>query len=185
MSGGQVLREIVVVQVGARMRVKVEESKGKGSGGRGLGNEWGRVLRRLWWCKKAGVELGVRVEVKEHLSDVSRLPIWSSVEEQSAFTFPKFPRISPTLMQPEPVTTFLLYLNSWSPLTRPYLVMRQMQMKPSILLLKGCSKVAEGATTIYMEQLRALPMAIPPLLSTFQTCVSTPRDQLRDPIRSA
>lgn len=70
-------------------------------------------------------------------------------------------------------------------------------------------KVAEGATALYMEQLRgiqyitdrgaqqlsvdieylsnvlsALSMPIPPVLSTFHTCLSTPRDQLRDLIKS-
>lgn len=66
-------------------------------------------------------------------------------------------------------------------------------------------KVAEGATALYMEQLRgvqyitdrgalqlsadidylsnvlsALSMPIPPILATFQTCLSTPREQLKD-----
>lgn len=70
-------------------------------------------------------------------------------------------------------------------------------------------KVAEGATALYMEQLRgiqyitdrgaqqlsvdieylsnvlsALSMPIPPVLSTFHTCLSTPRDQLKDFIKS-
>lgn len=70
-------------------------------------------------------------------------------------------------------------------------------------------KVAEGATALYMEQLRgiqyitdrgaqqlsvdieylsnvlsALSMPIPPVLSTFHTCLSTPRDQLKDFIKA-
>lgn len=70
-------------------------------------------------------------------------------------------------------------------------------------------KVAEGATALYMEQLRgiqyitdrgaqqlsvdieylsnvlsALSMPIPPCLATFQTCFSTPKDQLKDLIKS-
>ncbi|VAI92202.1 unnamed protein product [Triticum turgidum subsp. durum] len=70
-------------------------------------------------------------------------------------------------------------------------------------------KVAEGATALFMEQLRgihyitdrgaqqlaadieylnnvlsALSMPIPPFLSTFHACISTPRDQVRDLIKS-
>nr|VDD17289.1 unnamed protein product [Brassica rapa] len=70
-------------------------------------------------------------------------------------------------------------------------------------------KVAEGATALYMEQLRgiqyisdrgaqqlcidieylsnvlaALSMPIPPVLATFQTCVATPRDELKDVMKS-
>lgn len=66
-------------------------------------------------------------------------------------------------------------------------------------------KVAEGASALYMEQLRgiqyitdhgaqqlsvdieylsnvlsALSVPIPPALATFHTCLSTPRDQLKD-----
>jgi conserved oligomeric Golgi complex subunit 7 len=69
-------------------------------------------------------------------------------------------------------------------------------------------QVAEGATALFMEQLRgiqyitdrgaqlaadieylnnvlsALSMLIPPFLSTFHACVSTPRDQVRGMIKS-
>ncbi|CAF2322071.1 unnamed protein product [Brassica napus] len=70
-------------------------------------------------------------------------------------------------------------------------------------------KVAEGATALYMEQLRgiqyisdrgaqqlcvdieylsnvlaALSMPIPPVLATFQTCLATPRDELKDVMKS-
>lgn len=70
-------------------------------------------------------------------------------------------------------------------------------------------KVAEGATALYMEQLRgiqyitdrgaqqlstdiehlsyvisALSMPIPPVLATFHSCLSTPRDQLKDFVKS-
>lgn len=86
---------------------------------------------------------------------------------------------------------------------------------PSVFLLTVISfafvfeKVAEGATALYMEQLRgiqyitdrgaqqlsvdieylsnvlsALSMPIPTCLATFQTCFSTPKDQLKDLIKS-
>lgn len=70
-------------------------------------------------------------------------------------------------------------------------------------------KVAEGASALYMEQLRgiqyitdhgaqqlsvdieylsnvlsALSVPIPPALATFHTCLSTPRDQLKDQLKS-
>jgi hypothetical protein len=70
-------------------------------------------------------------------------------------------------------------------------------------------QVAEGATALYMEQLRgiqyitdrgaqqlsvdieylsnvlsALSMPIPPILATFHTCLSTPRDQLKQLVKS-
>jgi conserved oligomeric Golgi complex subunit 7 len=70
-------------------------------------------------------------------------------------------------------------------------------------------QVAEGATALFMEQLRgiqyitdrgaqqlaadieylsnvlsALSMLIPPFLSTFHACVSSPRDQVRGMIKS-
>lgn len=70
-------------------------------------------------------------------------------------------------------------------------------------------KVAEGATALYMEQLRgiqyitdrgaqqlsvdieylsnvlsALSMPIPPVLATFHTCLSTARDDLKEFIKS-
>ena len=70
-------------------------------------------------------------------------------------------------------------------------------------------KVAEGATALYTEQLRgiqyitdrgaqqlsvdieylsnvlsALSMPIPAVLATFHTCLSTPRDQLKDLVKS-
>lgn len=70
-------------------------------------------------------------------------------------------------------------------------------------------QVAEGATALYMEQLRgihhitdwgaqqlsvdieylsnvlsALSMPIPPVLATFHTCLSTPKDQLKELLKS-
>ncbi|GMH29675.1 hypothetical protein Nepgr_031518 [Nepenthes gracilis] len=147
-------------------------------------------------------------KVRQHLSDVSRLPIWSAVEEQSAFPLPSFSA------HPQSYVTNI----------GEYLLTLPQQLEP---LAEGISgddtnaddaqyfatewmfKVAEGATAIYTEQLRgiqyitdrgaqqlsvdieylgnvlsALSMPIPPVLSTFQTCLSIPRDQLRDLITS-
>ncbi|XVF49363.1 hypothetical protein PTKIN_Ptkin04bG0005700 [Pterospermum kingtungense] len=147
-------------------------------------------------------------KVRQRLSDVSRLPIWSAVEEQSAFHLP----------------TFSAYPQSYVTSVGEYLLTLPQQLEP---LAEGISnsdanndeaqffatewmfKVAEGATALYMEQLRgiqyitdrgaqqlsvdieylsnvlsALSMPIPPVLATFQTCLGTPRDQLKDLVKS-
>ncbi|KAF8412995.1 hypothetical protein HHK36_000967 [Tetracentron sinense] len=147
-------------------------------------------------------------KVRQRLSDVSRLPIWSSVEEPSAF----------------PLPSFSAYPQSYVTSVGEYLLTLPQQLEP---LAEGISnsngntdeaqffatewmfKVAEGATALYMEQLRgiqfitdrgaqqlsadieylsnvlsALSMPIPPILATFHTCLSTHRDRLRDLVKS-
>ncbi|XP_021287062.1 conserved oligomeric Golgi complex subunit 7 [Herrania umbratica] len=147
-------------------------------------------------------------KVRQRLSDVSRLPIWSAIEEQSAF----------------PLPTFSAYPQSYVTSVGEYLLTLPQQLEP---LAEGISnsdanneeaqffatewmfKVAEGATALYMEQLRgiqyitdrgaqqlsvdieylsnvlsALSMPIPPVLATFQTCFGTSRDQLKDLLKS-
>ncbi|KAI9115329.1 hypothetical protein K1719_013648, partial [Acacia pycnantha] len=146
-------------------------------------------------------------KVRQRLSEVARLPIWSSVEEQSAF----------------PLPTFSAYPQSYVTSVGEYLLTLPQQLEP---LAEGISntdtseeaqffatewmfKVAEGATALYIEQLRgiqyisdrgaqqlsvdieylsnvlsALSMPIPPVLATFQTCLSTSRDQLKDLLKT-
>lgn len=148
-------------------------------------------------------------KVRQRLSDVAHLPIWSAVEEQSAF----------------PLPTFSAYPQSYVTSVGEYLLTLPQQLEP---LAEGISsnsdinsdeaqffatewmfKVAEGATALYMEQLRgiqyitdhgaqqlsvdieylsnvlsALSMPVPPVLATFQTCLSTQRDQLKDLIKA-
>ncbi|KAL7183996.1 hypothetical protein ACSBR2_026213 [Camellia fascicularis] len=147
-------------------------------------------------------------KVRQRLSDVSRLPIWSSIEEPSAFHLP----------------SFSAYPQSYVTSVGEYLLTLPQQLEP---LAEGISdgdantddaqffatewmfKVAEGATALYMEQLRgihfindrgaqqlsvdieylsnvlsALSMPIPQILATFHTCLSTPRDQLKDLVKS-
>ncbi|KAJ4953366.1 hypothetical protein NE237_030198 [Protea cynaroides] len=147
-------------------------------------------------------------KVRQRLSEVSRLPIWSSVEETSAF----------------PLPSFSVYPQSYVTSVGEYLLTLPQQLDP---LAEGISsseanteeaqffatewmfKVAEGATALYMEQLRgiqyitdrgaqqlsadieylsnvlsALSMPIPQFLSTYHSCLSTPRDQLRDLLKS-
>ncbi|ONK80125.1 uncharacterized protein A4U43_C01F14140 [Asparagus officinalis] len=147
-------------------------------------------------------------KVRQRLNDVSRMPIWSSVEEQSAL----------------PLPSFSAYPQAYVTSVGEYLLTLPQQLEP---LAEGISsndggtdeaqffatewmfKVAEGATALFMEQLRgihyitdrgaqqlsadieylsnvlfALSMPIPPFLSTYHTCLSKPRDQLRDLIKS-
>ncbi|GMJ05953.1 Conserved Oligomeric Golgi Complex 7, EMBRYO YELLOW [Hibiscus trionum] len=147
-------------------------------------------------------------KVRQRLSDVSRMPIWSAVEEQTAFHLP----------------TFSAYPQSYVTSVGEYLLTLPQQLEP---LAEGISnsdanndeaqffatewmfKVAEGATALYMEQLRgiqyitdrgaqqlsvdieylsnvlsALSMPIPQVLATFQTCLGTPRQQLKDLLKS-
>ncbi|KAK9143070.1 hypothetical protein Syun_012470 [Stephania yunnanensis] len=147
-------------------------------------------------------------KVRQRLSDVARLPIWSAIEEKSSSTLP----------------SFSVYPQSYVTSVGEYLLTLPQQLEP---LAEGISstdpntdeaqffatewmfKVAEGAMTLYMEQLRgiqyvtdwgaqqlsadieylsnvlaALSMTISPILSTFHTCLSTPRDQLPDLLKS-
>lgn len=147
-------------------------------------------------------------KVRQRLSDVSRLPIWSSVEEHSAL----------------PLPTFSSYPQSYVTSVGEYLLTLPQQLEP---LAEGISnsnanndeaqffaaewmcKVAEGTAALYTEQLRgiqhvtdrgaqqlsvdieyltnvlsALSMQTPPALATFLTCFSTPRDQLKDLLKS-
>ncbi|XP_031268112.1 conserved oligomeric Golgi complex subunit 7 [Pistacia vera] len=147
-------------------------------------------------------------KVRQRFSDVSRLPIWSSVEEQSAFHLP----------------TFSAYPQSYVTSVGEYLLTLPQQLEPlaegiatgdvnndeaQFFATEWMFKVAEGATALYMEQLRgiqyitdhgaqqlsvdieylsnvlsALSVPIPPVLATFHTCLSTPRDQLKDILKS-
>ncbi|KAG6600174.1 Conserved oligomeric Golgi complex subunit 7, partial [Cucurbita argyrosperma subsp. sororia] len=147
-------------------------------------------------------------KVRQRLSDVSRLPIWASVEEPSAF----------------PLPTFSSYPQSYVTSVGEYLLTLPQQLEP---LAEGISnsnanndeaqffaaewmcKVAEGTAALYTEQLRgiqnvtdrgaeqlsvdieyltnvlsALSMQIPSALATFLACFSTPRDQLKDLLKS-
>ncbi|XP_057805575.1 conserved oligomeric Golgi complex subunit 7 [Salvia miltiorrhiza] len=148
------------------------------------------------------------LKVRQHFNDLSHLPIWSSVEEPSAF----------------PVPSFSAYPQSYVNNVGEYLLTLPQQLEP---LAEGISnsdanaeeaqffatewmfKVGEGAAALYIEQLRgiqkitdrgaqqlsvdieylsnvlsALSMPTPPVLATFHTCFSTPRDQLKDLVKS-
>lgn len=147
-------------------------------------------------------------KVRQRLSEVSRLPIWSSVEEHSAFHLPSFSAYPQQYVTG--VGEYLLTLpQQLEPLAEGISTDDANAEEAQFFATEWMFKVAEGATAIYMEQLRgiqyisdrgaqqlsvdieylsnvlsALSVPIPIVLSTFQTCLSTPRDQLRDLIRS-
>ncbi|CAA6656135.1 unnamed protein product [Spirodela intermedia] len=137
-------------------------------------------------------------KVRQRLSEVSRLPTWSSVEEQSAHPLPTFSAY------PQAYVTSQL-----EPLTEGISTSEANAEEAQFFATEWMFKVAEGATALFMEQLRgiqymtdrgahqlaadieylsnvlsALSMPIPPFLATFHTCVSTPRDQLPELIKS-
>ncbi|KAH7537864.1 conserved oligomeric Golgi complex subunit 7 [Ziziphus jujuba] len=147
-------------------------------------------------------------KVRQRLSDVSRLPIWSAVEEHSAFPLPSFSAYPQSYISS--VGEYLLTLpQQLDPLAEGISNNDANNDEAQFFATEWMFKVAEGATALYMEQLRgiqyitdrgaqqlsvdieylsnvlsALSMPIPPVLATFHTCLSTPRDQLKDLLRS-
>ncbi|KAL9226723.1 hypothetical protein vseg_002501 [Gypsophila vaccaria] len=147
-------------------------------------------------------------KVRQRLSDVSRMPIWSSVEEASAFPLPSFSTYPQSYVTS--VGEYLLTLpQQLEPLAEGVTGDEANADESQFFATEWMFKVAEGATAIYMEQLRgiqyitdrgaqqlsadidylsnvlsALSVPIPVVLSTFQACLSSPRDQLKDLIRS-
>ncbi|XP_030532928.1 conserved oligomeric Golgi complex subunit 7 isoform X2 [Rhodamnia argentea] len=147
-------------------------------------------------------------KVRQRLHDVSRLPVWSSVEEQSAFHLPTFSSY------PQPYVTsigeYLLTLpQQLEPLAEGISSGDTSNDEAQFFATEWMFKVAEGATALFMEQLRgiqymtdrgaqqlsvdieylsnvlsALSMPVPAVLATFLTCFSTPRDQLKDLLKS-
>ncbi|TYH40308.1 hypothetical protein ES332_D12G238300v1 [Gossypium tomentosum] len=147
-------------------------------------------------------------KVRQRLSEVSHMPIWSAAEEQSAFRLPTFSAY------PQPYVTsvgeYLLTLpQQLEPLAEGISNSDANNDEAQFFATEWMFKVAEGATALYMEQLRgiqyitdggaqqlsvdieylsnvlsALSMPIPPVLATFQTCLGTPRDQLKDLLKS-
>ncbi|KAF4385395.1 hypothetical protein G4B88_005727 [Cannabis sativa] len=147
-------------------------------------------------------------KVRQRLSDVSRLPIWSSVEEQSAFPLPSFSAYPQAYVTS--VGEYLLTLpQQLEPLAEGISSNDANNEEAQFFATEWMFKVAEGATALYMEQLRgiqyitdrgaqqlsvdieylsnvlsALSMPIPPVLATFHTCLSTARDELKQLVKS-
>ncbi|XP_010264264.1 PREDICTED: conserved oligomeric Golgi complex subunit 7 [Nelumbo nucifera] len=147
-------------------------------------------------------------KVRQRLSDVSRLPIWSSVEEPSAFPLPSFSAYPQTYVTS--VGEYLLTLpQQLEPLAEGISSSDANADEAQFFATEWMFKVAEGAVAIYTEQLRgiqyitdrgaqqlsadieylsnvlsALSMPVPQVLSTFHTFLSTSRDKIQDLLKS-
>ncbi|KAL6603673.1 hypothetical protein ACP70R_044034 [Stipagrostis hirtigluma subsp. patula] len=147
-------------------------------------------------------------KVRQRLSEVARLSIWSSVEEQGGLPLPSFSAYPQAYVTS--VGEYLLTLpQQLEPLAEGISGSEAGNDEAQFFATEWIFKVAEGATALFMEQLRgihyitdrgaqqlaadieylnnvlsALSMPIPPFLSTFHACVSTPRDQVRGLIKS-
>ncbi|KAM0061777.1 putative oligomeric Golgi complex subunit 7 protein [Helianthus debilis subsp. tardiflorus] len=147
-------------------------------------------------------------KVRKHFSGVSNLPIWSAVEEQTAFHLPSFSAYAQAYVTT--VGEYLLTLpQQLEPLAETISNNDANADEAQFFATEWMFKVAEGAAALFMEQLRgiqyitdrgaqqlsvdieylsnvlsALSMPIPPILATFHTCLSTPRDQLKDLVKT-
>ncbi|XP_057473890.1 conserved oligomeric Golgi complex subunit 7-like [Actinidia eriantha] len=137
-------------------------------------------------------------KVRQRLSDVSRLPIWSDRPLPSVSAYPQ--------SYVTDVGEYLLTLpQQLEPLAEGISNSDANNDEAQLFATEWMFKVAEGATALYMEQLRgiqhitdrgvqqlsvdieylsnvlsALSMPIPTILATFHSCLSTPREQLKD-----
>ncbi|XP_023753269.1 conserved oligomeric Golgi complex subunit 7 [Lactuca sativa] len=147
-------------------------------------------------------------KVRKQLNGVSNLPIWSSVEEQTTFHLPSFSAYAQSYITT--VGEYLLTLpQQLEPLAETISNNDANAEEAQFFATEWMFKVAEGAAGLFMEQLRgiqyitergaqqlsvdieylsnvlsALSMPIPPILATFHTCLSTPRDQLKDVMKN-
>ncbi|PWA56098.1 Conserved oligomeric Golgi complex subunit 7 [Artemisia annua] len=147
-------------------------------------------------------------KVRKQLNGVSNLPIWSAIEEQTAFHLPSFSAYPQSYVTT--VGEYLLTLpQQLEPLAESISNNDANAEEAQFFATEWMFKVAEGAAALFMEQLRgiqyitdrgaqqlsvdieylsnvlsALSMPIPPILATFHTCLSTPRDQLKDVMKT-
>ncbi|EPS73811.1 hypothetical protein M569_00940, partial [Genlisea aurea] len=156
------------------------------------------------------------LKVRQHFHDLSRQPTWSSssssssssTDEPSAHPVPSFSAY------PQPYVTnvgeYLLTLpQQLEPLAEGIANSHANSEEAQFFATEWMFKVAEGATALYVEQLRAiqkvtdrgaeqlsvdieylsnvlsaLSMPIPQVLSTFHACFSGSMDELRDLVKS-
>ncbi|KAJ9546234.1 hypothetical protein OSB04_025941 [Centaurea solstitialis] len=147
-------------------------------------------------------------KVRKQFNGISNLPIWSAVEEQSGFHLPSFSAYAQSYVTT--VGEYLLTLpQQLEPLAESISNNDTNAEEAQFFATEWMFKVAEGAAGLFMEQLRgiqyitdrgaqqlsvdieylsnvlsALSMPIPPILATFHTCLSTPKDQLKDVIKN-
>ncbi|KAL4557165.1 hypothetical protein LXL04_035337 [Taraxacum kok-saghyz] len=143
-------------------------------------------------------------KVRKQLTGVSNLPIWSSVEEHTTFHLPSFSAYAQSY-----ITTVGEYLLTLPQQLEPLAESISNNDEAQFFATEWMFKVAEGAAGLFMEQLRgiqyitergaqqlsvdieylsnvlsALSMPIPPILGTFYTCLSTPREELKDVMKN-
>lgn len=146
-------------------------------------------------------------KVRQRLKDVSSMTIWGSVEEANARHLPSFSAYPQSYVTS--VGEYLLTLPQQLEPLAEGIASESITDDAQFFATEWMFKVAEGASGLFMEQLRgihyisdrgaqqlsadidylsnvlsALSMPIPPVLSTFQTCLSTPRDQLKDLVKN-
>ncbi|XP_019149687.1 PREDICTED: conserved oligomeric Golgi complex subunit 7-like isoform X2 [Ipomoea nil] len=149
-------------------------------------------------------------KVRQHFNDdLSRLPIWSSVEEHSARPLPIFSADPQSYVTN--VGEYLLTLPKQLELLAEGISKSDANAdEAQYFATEWMPKVAEGATALYVEQLRgihyisdrgaqqlsvdieyllsnvlsALSMPVPPVLATFYSCLSTPRNKLKELVKS-
>ncbi|KAJ3672639.1 hypothetical protein LUZ60_007360 [Juncus effusus] len=151
-------------------------------------------------------------KVKSRLADVARMPVWSSTEDPTE----------------RPMPSFSAYPQSYVTSVGEYLLTLPQQLEPlaesvgggpgpgenneeaQIFATEWMTKVTEGATTLFMEQLRQIHhitdrgaqqlsadieylinvlsalavTAVPPFLSTYHACLAAPRDQVKELVKS-
>lgn len=148
------------------------------------------------------------LKVRQQYNDLSRLPVWTSVEEPSAFRVPSFSAYPQSYVTN--VGEYLLTLpQQLDPLAESISNSDANTEEAQFFATEWMFKVAEGATALYIEQLRgiqkmtdrgaqqvsvdieylsnvlsALSMPIPPVLATFHTCFSAPTNELKDLVKS-
>ncbi|RXH94896.1 hypothetical protein DVH24_024580 [Malus domestica] len=122
-------------------------------------------------------------KVRQCFSDVSRLPIWSSVEEQSAYNLPTFSAYPQAYVTS--IGEYILTLpQQLEPLTEGVSNSDTNNDEAQIFATEWMFKQLSVDIEYLSNVLSALSMPIPPVLATFHTCLSTSRDQLKDLVKS-
>lgn len=154
-------------------------------------------------------------KVRSKFLDVAQMTVWGAEEEENAFDLPNFSAYASPY-----ITSIGEYLLTLPQQLEPVMMggggsglitdtTDENTEETQFFATEWMFKVAEGATSLYIEQLRgiqflsdrgarqlaadidylckvlsALSMQVPPILATFQTCLSTSKDKLPEIIKS-
>eukprot|EP00249_Psilotum_nudum_P015430 c25323_g1_i1 orf=411-2639(+) len=153
-------------------------------------------------------------KVRSRLADVAHLPIWGAEEEENVFDLPNFSAYASTyissigeylLTLPQQLEP--LVVGEVSGVNGD--VGEESAEEGQFFATEWMFKVAEGTTSLYVDQLRgiqflsdrgarqltadidylckvlsALSMQVPPVLTTFQACISVPKEKLLEIAKS-